>query len=374
MAPDVAILGAGNGGCAIAADLQRRGIGVSLFSRSIERIRPIIERGGIEFSGAIGEGFAPIQRVTDNIDEALDGVALIVIATPTSAHAWFAQLLAPRLRNHHYVMLNPGHTGGSLHFAKSLREAGFTGKVKVCESITLSHGCRIAGPGRVRIVSVMTNLWLAAFPSKFLEDFLPRVKPYFPHVVPAANVLETGLLNVNAVLHPPGMLLNIGWVEYARGNFLFYYEGLSPTIARIMQLLDNERLEVVRALNRSAGLSIREMTFIEYFHRMGFTSERALKAKDVYIAIQDSIPNRTITAPADLDHRYINEDVGYGLVPAHELGRLVGVSMPVTKLLIDLACIVRRIDYWTDGRTLAKMGLQNVSLDRIGSFLYEGAY
>ena len=47
----VAILGAGHGGCAAAADLTRRGFAVRLHARNAERLAPLRERGGIEARG-----------------------------------------------------------------------------------------------------------------------------------------------------------------------------------------------------------------------------------------------------------------------------------------------------------------------------------
>jgi opine dehydrogenase len=368
----IAILGAGNGGCAAAADLTRRGFEICLFSRSSDTLQPIRARGGIEYTGVIGEGFAPIRTVTNNIEEALEGAELIVISTPTNAHGWYARLLAPHLRSHHFIMLDPGHTCGGLHFVHSLRQTGYSNEVKTCETITLTHGCRMAGPAKVGIMAVMTNLKLSAFPGKHLDELLPKVKAAFPNAIPARNVLETGLLNLNAMEHPPGMLLNVGWIEFTKGNFRFYSEGITPTVARIIQDLDDERLAVVRALNRVAGLQMQEMTFIEYFHKAGFTSERAVNAKDMFLALQDSEPNKPIRSPGTLDHRYINEDVGFGLVPIYYLGQMAGVEMPVTRLMIDLACRVRRVDYWKDGLNLEKMGLASVPVEKLALFLDAG--
>ncbi len=116
MAERIAVLGAGHGGCAVAADLGRQGHSVSMFSRTQETIQPIIDRGGLEYTGVIGEGFTPLDTVTSSIDEALEGARIIVITTPTTAHGWYAQLLAPRLTDDHIILLNPGHTGGGLHF------------------------------------------------------------------------------------------------------------------------------------------------------------------------------------------------------------------------------------------------------------------
>ena len=49
----VAVLGAGNGGCAAAADLADRGYEVRLFSRARERLDHIRERGGLQMTGLL---------------------------------------------------------------------------------------------------------------------------------------------------------------------------------------------------------------------------------------------------------------------------------------------------------------------------------
>jgi opine dehydrogenase len=369
----VAVIGAGNGGCAAAADLVRRGYKVNLFSRSEGTLRPIHERGGVEYTGSLGEGFSPVENVTTDMRKAIEGTDVIVITTPTTAHGWCARLLAPLLRPEHIVLLNPGHTGGGLHFVHSLRESGFSGDVRTCETITLAYGCRMAGPAKVRVMAVMTNLRLAAFPSRHLHQVLPKIKELFPNVIPAGNVLDTGLLNLNAMEHPPGMLLNAGWIEFTKGNFRFYSEGITPAVARVIQRIDEERLAVVRTLNRRARLGMKEMSFIEYFHEAGFTSLRAVEANDMYMALQDSEPNKPVKAPDSLRHRYVDEDVGFGLVPIYYLGQMAGVTMPVTRLMIDLACVERGVDFWTEGLTLEKMGLQNVDVGTLAEYLEHGS-
>ena len=369
---NVVILGAGNGGCAAAADLVRRGYNVTLYSRSESTLRPIKEKGGVAYTGVLGDGVAALQKVTDDIRKALEGAEVVVIATPTTAHGWYARQLAPYLHSELIIMLNPGHTGGGLHFVHSLREAGFRREVRTCETITLTHGCRMAGPAMVRIMAVMTNLRLAAFPNKYMQDIFPVVKTMFPNLVPAPNVLDTGLLNLNAMEHPPGMLLNAGWIEFTKGDFCFYSQGITPSVARVIQAVDNERLAVVKALNRKAGLGMKEMTFIEYFHQAGFTSLRALQADDMYMALQDSEPNKPIKAPDSLKHRYVDEDVGFGLVPIYCLGEMAGVDMPTTKLMIDLACLERGINFWEEGLTLERMGLEGIALSRLAEYLEQG--
>src|ERR1044071_7205335 len=162
----VAILGAGNGGCAAAADLKLRGYNVRLFSRSQKTIDPILERRGIELVEAGTEKFALPDLVTTDLVETVRGADLIVTAVPAVAHEFIARELAPQLTAGQRTFLNTGHTGGSLHFVNVLRSAGLSVPVSVCETVTLTYICRMPAPARVEVYRRTTNLRCAAFPAK----------------------------------------------------------------------------------------------------------------------------------------------------------------------------------------------------------------
>jgi opine dehydrogenase len=185
-------------------------------------------------------------------------------------------------------------------------------------------------------------------------------------VIRAANVLETGFANINAIMHPAGMLGNAGWIEKTGGDFYYYREGITPAIAAWIEAVDRERLEIVQRL----GLS--PLRFVEIFYQAGLTSEAARTSGSIYCAINESEPNRTIKSPKTLDHRYIKEDVGYGLVPMAEVGELVGINTPVIDALITLASVVSGTDYRKDGLTLEKMGLAEVTAKDLPKVLREG--
>src|SRR6202035_4255073 len=92
----VAVLGAGHGGCAAAADLGRRGFGVRLHARSAERLAPLRARGGIEARG-VHQGLVPVDLMTTDLAEAVRGADLIMLVVPSVAHEPYAQALAPLL-------------------------------------------------------------------------------------------------------------------------------------------------------------------------------------------------------------------------------------------------------------------------------------
>ncbi len=81
-------------------------------------------------------------------------------------------------------------------------------------------------------------------------------------------------------------------------------------------------------------LAFRRKPFIDAFYEAGLTTKAARDSGDIARACRESAPNKTIKSPPSLDHRYVHEDVGYGLVPMAALGRLAGVPTPTIDALI----------------------------------------
>jgi len=362
----IAILGAGNGGCAAAADLTLRGFQVRLFARSESTIAKLAKLGEIELvESGVSKKAAP-YFMSPHLPPVVQGVDLIVIATPAVGHEYLAKGLANYVGDGQRILLNPGHTGGSLHFANLLRQLGCTAQVQLCETVTLTYICRMPQPGRVEIYRRTTNLRCAALPGKHTEKLVREIHNVFPNVIAAANVLETGFSNINAIMHPAGMLGNAGWIEKTGGDFLYYREGITPSIGAWIDVLDGERLEIVRAL----GIS--PLRFVDIFHGAGLTTTEARDSGSAYQAIHESEPNFTIKSPPSLDHRYIKEDVGYGLVPMAEIGKLLGIETPVMDALITLASVALGIDFRVEGLTLEKMGLAGVEPADLQRILTDG--
>ena len=96
--------------------------------------------------------------------------------------------------------------------------------------------------------------------------------------------------------------------------------------------------------------------FIDVFYEAGLTTKAARDSGDISRACLESEPNKTIKSPASLDHRYVHEDVGYGLVPIAALARLADVATPTIDALIQIAGLAVGVDYTRDGLTLERSG------------------
>jgi opine dehydrogenase len=361
----VAVLGAGHGGCAAAADLSRRGYAVRLHARNAERLAPLRAQGGIEARG-VAQGLVAIDLLTTDAAEAVRGADLIMLVVPSVAHGHYARALAPLIDGSQPIFINPGHTGGGLHFQHELRRAGYRGPVRSCETVTLTYITRMEGRGLVNIYSYTKRLRFAALPGKKTAELFDLIKPLYPEIQQASSVLETGLSNLNAVFHPEGMIMNAGWIEHSKGDFLFYREGFTTAVGRVTAAVDAERIAVAKALGVPA------VPFIEVFYQAGLTTEAARDSGDISRACKESEPNKTIRSPSSLDHRYVHEDVGYGLVPMAALGRLVGVATPTIDALIQLAGLAVGVDYARDGLTLEKLGVAGKSPSDLLKFVEDG--
>jgi len=361
----VAVLGAGHGGCAATADLTARGFSVRLHARREATLTPLREAGGINATG-IHDGFYVPELMTTDVAEAVRGADLIVLVVPSVAHHDYAVALAGLVGPDTPILLNPGHTGGGLHFLNELRAAGYVGELRLAETVSLTYVTRMVGPATVGIYSYIRNLKFAALPARFADEIFELVSPVFPEIVQVRNVLETALSNMNAVFHPTGMLMNVGWIERTDGKFLFYKEGITESVGRATQAVDDERMAVAAALN------VPSRSFLESFLSAGLTTAESVATGSIAKACEASEPNARIQSPSSLNHRYVHEDVGYGLVPFSAFGKLAGVPTPTIDALIQIASVSSGIDYTREGLTAEKMGLAGLSRDNLIRFVEAG--
>lgn len=344
--PVFAVLGAGHGGQALAGYLALKGFEVRLFNRTPERLRPVQLLGGLQVEGEVS-GFAPIPVATSDIREAVAGAHIIMVAVPATAHREIAERLSAHLEDGHIIVLNPGRTGGALEVRQVLRERGCTKKVIIAEAQTFLFASRICGPAQVRIFRVKNSIPVAALPAYQTVRVVQALRVALPQFIPEDNVLKTSFNNIGAVFHPTITILNAARIESTHGEFDYYIEGVTPSVALVLEEVDRERVRVAEALG------VRAITAREWLY-----SAYDVSGRDLFEAIQNNSGYRGIRAPSTLFHRYITEDVPTSLVPMASLGRMLGVPTPTIESLIQLACVLHRKDYWKEGRTVERLGLQ----------------
>ncbi len=357
------VIGAGHGGKAMAAHLALMGLRVTLYNRTFDHIAALKARGGIDLESAEGgpHGFARLALITSDMAEALQEAQMIMVVVPSSAHADIARQSAPHLQDGQIVVLHPGRTGGALEFSKGLADQGCSADVTVAEAETFIYASRSDGPAQARIFRIKEAVPLAALPASRTGCVLAAIQPAYPQFIDGGNVLNTGMNNMGAIFHPALTLLNAGWIEATHGDYQFYIDGVTPSVARVLETLDRERVTV------ASSLGLRARTGLEWL-QMAYNTT----GEDLHEAIHNQPGYYGIKAPSTLNHRYIFEDVPMSLVPIASLGERFGVSVHGMDSIIRLACIVHRTDYWRRGRTVDKLGIGDLSVSELTRYVNEG--
>jgi opine dehydrogenase len=346
----------------MAAHLALLGCRVTLYNRTPERVAAIKARGGIDLENADGpRGFGRLACVTSDMAEALAEADLVMVVVPSSAHADIARAVAPHLRDGQIIVLHPGRTFGAIEFHKVLCDQGCKADVTVSEAETFIYASRSDGPAQARIFRIKEAVPVAALPATRTPRVLESLHPAYPQYIDGGSVLHTGLNNMGAIFHPALTLLNAGRIESTHGDYQFYIEGVTPSVARVLEVLDRERVTV------AASLGIRGRTALEWL-KLAYDAN----GEDLNEAIHNQPGYFGIKAPSTLNHRYIFEDVPMSLVPIAALGQHFGVSVRGMDSIIRLACIIHRTDYWRRGRTLEKLGIDKLSVSELTQFVMEG--
>jgi opine dehydrogenase len=291
-----------------------------------------------------------VRLATNDIEEAVRDVDVLMIVVPATAHRFIAEACAPYLRDGHVIVLHPGRTGGALEFRQVLQEKGCTVDVIIAEAQTLIYASRAIGPGQAKIFGLKNSIPVASLQAYRIPEVLKLIRTAFPQFVPGNNVFKTSFDNVGAVFHPAITILNTGWIEDI-SSFEFYMQGCSSSVSLVLEKLDAERVAVAEALGIKA-LTAREWLYRAY----------DAVGRNLYEAMHANPSYRGILAPTTMNSRYITEDVPMSLVPMASIGRMLGVPTSTIESFIQLASVLRGCDYWAEGRTVERLGIAGLTV------------
>lgn len=370
----LAVLGAGNAGCSLAGEMTLQGHDVALaeLPQFKSNLEVPMKKGGIEVTGELENGFAKIRKMTIDVKDAVKGCDLIFVTTPAFGHEAFTRACAPYLEKGQVLVYISYF--GALRMVKLLKELRVSmDNVTVAETASFIYACdRVGKKGaffmdkyqddaKVVIKREKDGLPFAAFPATRTVEVLRKVNEALPTVAAAANVLETSINNVNPISHPAGVILNAGWIEHTGGKFSFYLEGQTPSVNKVAHKMDEEKMAIAGALG------LKKISNAEMSQKM--YARYADKKGQVH---QDKYYKNVYDAPPDLKHRYLTEDVIYGLVPMAEIAKVAKIETPTFHSIITLASIANEVDYWREGMTLDKLDLQGKSPNQMVDYANKG--
>jgi len=357
----IAVLGAGNGGCALAAHLSLQGHMVNLFEAPelAESFEPLAQKKEIVISGKAENSIAKLNKATTDIADAVKGVDTVFISVPAFGYARMSQLLVPFLVPGQLVVFLPGSFATFILLGE-MKQQKTRPDITIAEGATLPYAARLKERNHVEIEGTTFVLPVGVFPATRSEPVIKKLQTYYPEIIGCGNVLDSALNNLNPMTHPAPMLLSTSFIEGKEGFYL-YRDGITDGVKRVMIASDRERIALRKALSLpEPHYGYHQFTPFEVFEDFfgkGCLVETGYQLK----------------GPASMTNRFITEDVPYGLVLFSILGKKLGVKTAVIDSIVELAGTVNDEDYWEIGTNLWKKYIGRWNLDKLKKFLVSGA-
>jgi len=358
---EIAVLGGGHGCYAAAADLSESGHAVRLWRRDAEAFAPVLDAGALTLIDARGAREVPIARLTTDLAEAVTGAELVLVPLPATAQADLFPRLAPLLEDGQVVLMPPG-TFGTWLLAEAARAAGNSADAAYAESGTLPYLARKQGPHEIAIRVRATRLPTGVLPAVAMDNAFAVIERAYPAVERLRDALDGALMNAGPIIHPPLILLNAAPLEHFEA-WDIHNEGTQPSVRRVTDALDAERIAVREAL----GYGEPHFPLADHYDD---NRPEWMYGNASHERLTDSGDWRE---HIDLTgHRYMREDVALGLAFLVSVGAWAGVETPVARGLLAIGSAICGADFSRSGRTLASFGLDHLDRDELRRRLAEG--
>jgi opine dehydrogenase len=359
----IAVLGGGNGSFAAAADLTLAGHDVRLWRRDQKAVAKHRANGNrILVKDFSGKRDVAIADVTNDMAAAVRGAELIVCPAPATAQPDIARLLAPHLIDGQVVFLPPG-TFGSMIFAKAAWDAGNRAAAAFAETGTLPWLTRKHGPFEVAITVRAKRLPTGVFPLSRKAHALSIIGQAFPNVIEdCGDALSGALMNAGPIIHPPLITMNAGPLEHF-DRWDIHKEGTQPSIRRVTDALDAERIAVREAL----GYGAPHFPLADHYAKSG---DEWMYGRGSHDRLTDSGDWREHIVLAE--HRYMREDTRIGLSFMASVAEVAGVPAPLIRAFAAIGGAICGEDFHKTGRTLSSLGFGGYDRTRLQELLRDG--
>ena len=342
-------------GAVCASDLTLSGhqVRFAVFPEQKDQLPALREAGGFSVEGDAKHlvskktGFARLDRICDTPAEALkDAEAVLIEVDMHQLEKKFSAMIPEFARGAVVHVQSHGYWPAA-RLTPLLRKAG-RDDVLVTEAPAPTHAARVDGTV-VTPKGLRSGIRIATVPASRSKEALAVLKPLFPDMEAASSVLQTGLENLNLIVHPAMVLPNVGAMERAKMDgrkFGFYQEGVVPAAGVLGDALDAERKRVCEAY----GVAHTPMAqAIEQYY--------GYKSNAFYEAMQNPVYKSFPPFQPDIWRAWSSDDLRYAVVPCVQLAEQAGIAVPLHRAFAQILGVLLGVDPWTCGPSLADMDL-----------------
>lgn len=307
--------------------------------------------------------FQPLELITRDPKEAIEGADVVMIFIQTTYHRALAERIAKYFQDDQLVILIPGYAGSIFYNQFCDNSPIFA------EGESTPNDARVVEPGTVKVLFKNVRNSLSFFPASRTAEGMTIASRLFPaYNIEMSSVrkhiFESALHNPNIIVHTVGQYVMYPMLEYCAKHHpdevpYMYRDALSTEMAwQMIEKLDAEKMAVLSALGCEP---------IPYLEACLFRNEQDINQdpREVFESYKISSP----PGPDSFDNRYITEDVPMGLVLLSSLGDKLGINTPECDRLIEMSGGILARDFYKEGRTLASLGLGELTSEEILQFV-----
>lgn len=346
----IAILGAGNSGCALAADYAANGHEVTLIKTSHslhdDNFRYLEEHEGRMVLHEFGKDrVGTIAHLTRDL-KAVKGQDIILLCTQTGYQFDVLDKVISYLESGQIFLMVPGYLSTAYAIGVGIPDGVILGEA---ESNFIDG--RIMEPGSFKVGFRNVRNPIGIYPAHKTKEASEKLNQIGTPFVYLDSVIEAALHNPNLIVHTVGAIMSIPRIEVTKGDYCMYHEVFTPSVWRILEALDQEKMNILKHLG---------LTPLPYTEACKFRNslEEQRDGKEVFFEYA-SMPERA-KGPKTVDSRYITEDVPQGLVFMESLAKVLGMEVPICTSLIEMASAALETDFRKNGRTIQRLGKENI--------------
>lgn len=353
----VSILGAGAIAFGTAALLKQAGHDPLLWSLSGNGTDAF--RGGdkLQATGAVTISFMP--KIASSCADAVAAADVVVLALPANGHRAAIEAAAPYLRNGQPIIISSHLSFSALYLSKLLAARDIQAPIIAWGTTVLT--ARKQSPTSVNIGTIRKQIDMATLPAVWADEGHETCNRLFGgRFEKRSGLLAITLSNLNPQNHLAVALLNLTRME--QGEDWNQISNTTPSVGRVIEALDIERLELARFF----GLSVK--TVQEHF-----SQSYHVPLDSVSVMTQAmQLKNVGGPGPKTLNSRYVTEDVPFGLLPTILLGRLSGKRLPLHEAGMALLSAAYGRDFAQENDLLKDIGLEHQSVKELHQLMVDG--
>ena len=341
----ISVIGAGNVGTAIAADLSIKGHEVCLLKTSTKiynsHYEALVQNKCILLLENDNSVVAQVDTTAD-MEKAVFGKDLIILTIQTNYHEEVIERLCRYIVPGQTILIEPGYLSTCFFLQHCNKD------ITIIEAESSPIDCRILSPGCVKVLFRNALNPMGVFPKTSMErasSVLNRLG--YPYRF-TSTIIEAALHNPNLIVHTIGALFSIPRIEFIQetgGHYSMYKEVFTPHIWNLVEALDKEKMEILTKVGCEG------IPYVEACKERN-TIDQRINAKEVFFWYAK---NAAPDGPEIPDSRYVTEDIPQGLVLMESLGKELNIYTPVCTSLIECASAIFGRDFREEGRTVIRL-------------------